>query len=117
MLGSALYFPHIDIHDPAWLRSAILFWDEIQTIAPSAIEEPYQKEDTKICQAEGYLRPLRCDLHPRVIEDLGRKILHLGDRDRENDNWRRAKGTENPIFKSIRRQMKSGGNSKTHLTK
>lgn len=100
MLGSALYFPHIDIHDPAWLRSAILFWDEIQTIAPSAIEEPYRDEDTKICQAEGYLRPLRCDLHPHVIEDLGRKILRLGDR--ENDNWWRANQTENPVFQSVR---------------
>lgn len=100
MLGSALYFPHIDIHDPAWLRSAILFWDEIQTIAPSAIEEPYQHEDTKICQAEGYLRPLRCDLHPHVIEDLGRKIMRLGDR--ENDSWWRVNGIENPVFQSVR---------------
>lgn len=99
MLGSALYFPHIDIHDPAWLRSAILFWDEIQTIAPSAIEDPYQNQDTRICQAEGYLRPLRCDLHPYVIEDLGRKILRLGDR--ENDNWWRAKRIENPVFQSV----------------
>ena len=99
MLGSALYFPHIDIHDSVWLRSAILFWDEIQTIAPSAIEEPYQIEDTRICQAEGYLRPLRCDLHPHVIEDLGRKILRLGDR--ENDNRWLAGQIENPVFQSV----------------
>ncbi|RYG90058.1 hypothetical protein EU803_15715 [Loktanella sp. IMCC34160] len=106
MLGTALYFPHIDIRDPAWLRSAILFWDEIQTIAPSAIEEPYQQEDTRVCQAEGYLRPLRCDLHPHVIEDLGRKILRLGDR--ENDNWWTAKRTDNPIFQSVRRADEIG---------
>lgn len=99
MLGSALYFPHIDIHDPAWLRSAILFWDEIQTIAPSVIEEPYQEEDTRVCHAEGYLRPLRCDLHPQVIEDLGRKILRLGDR--ENDNWWRTNKNNNPVFQSV----------------
>ena len=99
MLGSALYFPHIDIHDPAWLRSAILFWDEIQTIAPSAIEDPYLNMDTRTCQAEGYLRPLRCDLHPHVIEDLGRKILRLGDC--ENDNWWRARRIGNPVFQSV----------------
>lgn len=100
MLGSALYFPHIDIHDPIWLRSAILFWDEIQTIAPSAVEEPYQHEDTKICNAEGYLRPLRCDLHADVIEDLGRKILRLGDY--ENRSVWRANRTNNSAFQSIR---------------
>lgn len=79
MLGTALYFPHIDINDPAWLRSAILFWDDIQTIAPSSIAQPYRNEDTKACEAEGYLRPLRCDLHPDVIDDLGRKVMRLAD--------------------------------------
>lgn len=50
MLGSALYFPHIDIHDPAWLRSAILFWNEIQTIAPTAVNagvKPHQTPEQK----------------------------------------------------------------------
>ncbi|MCF6293020.1 MAG: hypothetical protein L3J04_06465 [Robiginitomaculum sp.] len=79
MLGSALYFPHIDIDDPVWLRSAILFWDDIQTIVPNAISEPYQNEDSKICYELGYLKPLRCDLHPDLIEDLGRKVLSLGN--------------------------------------
>jgi hypothetical protein len=81
MLGSALYFPHIDIDDPAWLRSAILFWDDIQTIAPSSIERPYRNDDTIICEAEGYLSPLRCDLHSDIIDDLGRKVMALASRD------------------------------------
>jgi hypothetical protein len=80
MLGSALYFPHIDIDDPSWLRSAILFWDEIQTIAPSSIQNPYRNDDTRICESEGYLKPLRCDLHPNIIDDLGRKVIRLTDR-------------------------------------
>ena len=75
MLGSALYYPHIDIHDPMWLRSAILFWDDIQTIVPSAIDEPYESEDSRICHKEGYLKPLRCDLHHEIIDDLGNKII------------------------------------------
>lgn len=92
MLGSALYFPHIDIDDPAWLRSAILFWDEIQTIAPSSIKNPYRNDETRICEAEGYLKPLRCDLHPSVIDDLGRKIMRLAD---HNDPFLRAMGDSN----------------------
>lgn len=100
MLGSALYFPDIDIRDPAWLRSAVLFWDEIQTIAPSEIEVPYQQEDTRICHAEGYLQPLRCDLHPRVLDDLGHKIWQLGDR-RSGNFWRHANAS-NPVFQSVR---------------
>ncbi|AXX97702.1 DUF6236 family protein [Profundibacter amoris] len=100
MLGSALYFPHIDIHDPAWLRSAILFWDEIQTIAPSAIEKPYQNEDSRACFEEGYLKPLRCDLHSGLIEDLGRKIFGLADRN--NGFGRAIRQSENPAFDDLR---------------
>ena len=99
MLGSALYFPHIDIDDPAWLRSAILFWDEIQTIVPNAIEMPYENDDSRACYYEGYLKPLRCDLHPQVIEDLGRKILRLGDRSNQSSCSERL--TENSFFQSV----------------
>jgi len=84
MLGSALYYPHIDIHDPAWLRSAILFWDEIKTIAPKAIKAPFQTEDTKILWKEGYLEPLRCDLHPELLDTLGKRVASLMDRDRSS---------------------------------
>ena len=75
MLGTALYYPHIDIHDGRWLRSAILFWDEIQTIVPTAIRSPYTSADTKVCEQEGYLNPLRCDLHPELLEELGRRVF------------------------------------------
>jgi hypothetical protein len=99
MLGSALYFPHIDIDDPAWLRSAILFWDEIQTIAPSSIQHPYRNDDTKICEAEGYLKPLRCDLHPQVIDDLGRKVIRLTDR---NDPFLRTmRNSDHPAAEAV----------------
>jgi hypothetical protein len=77
MFGTGLYYPYIDIHDGAWLRSAILFWDEIQTIVPSTISRPYQEADTKTCEDEGYLRPLRCDLHGDLLNQLGRRIINL----------------------------------------
>lgn len=83
MFGKALYYPNIDIHDPVWLRSAILFWDEIKTIAPTAIRQPYQTEETKICQEEGLLSPIEWDLSPPVIENLGRKVIAL----LENPPW------------------------------
>lgn len=79
MLGSALYFPHIDIRDPVWLRSTLLFWDDIQTIAPSAIKRPYLSEDTIICHEAGLLQPLHCDMYPELIEDIGRKVLKTAD--------------------------------------
>ncbi|WP_417681477.1 DUF6236 family protein [Roseibium sp.] len=80
MLGSALYYPHIDIHDGNWLRSAVLFWDEIRTIAPRAIDQPYQNSDTSILSREGFIEPLRCDLHPDLLDILGKRVVGLMDR-------------------------------------
>src|SRR5712691_1609283 len=77
MFGTALYYPYIDIHDGRWLRSAILFWNEIQTIAPSSISTPYRERDTKICAQEGYIRPLRCDWHGDLLNQLGKRVIGL----------------------------------------
>jgi hypothetical protein len=79
MLGSALYYPFIDVRDQAWLRSAILFWDKIQTIVPTTITKPYLNDDTIICQAEVYLEPLYCELHPEILEKLGKRVISLFD--------------------------------------
>jgi hypothetical protein len=83
MLGTALYYPYIDIRDGGWLRSAVLFWDELQTIVPTSIENPYNEADTKICEQEGYLQPLRCDLHQGLLEELGTRVFKL----LENPEW------------------------------
>ena len=79
MLGSALYYPYIDIADPKWLRSAILIWDEIKTIVPRAINNPYRGKDTKILWQEEFLEPLRCDLHPELLDTLGKRVVSLMD--------------------------------------
>lgn len=75
--GTGLYHPFIDIDDGPWLRNAILFWDEIQTIAPSDIEKPYRGVDSMVLHAEGYLTPVRCDLHGDLLNDLGRRVMSI----------------------------------------
>jgi hypothetical protein len=101
MLGTALYYPHIDILDSEWLKSAILFWDNIQTIVPTSIKDPYQSEDTKICEQEGYLSPLRCDLHPELLEELGRRVFKL----LEDQEWHRqfhgSQNAESPAANAL----------------
>lgn len=75
--GTALYHPHIDINNPQWLRSAVLFWDHIHTIVPSSIKQPYRNRDTQVLAAEGVLSSLPPDKHPDVLNDLeGRLLKH-----------------------------------------
>jgi hypothetical protein len=87
MFGTALYYPYIDIPDGGWLRSAVLFWDHVQTIVPSSIRNPYRSADTHVCEQEEYLQPLPCDLHRDVLEELGRRVLKLLQY--PEWNWRR----------------------------
>ena len=66
----ALYYPTIDIRDEDWLRTAILFWDEINTIVPSSIDNPYQKNSTQYLSDQGILQPIRVSPDFEFIEDL-----------------------------------------------
>lgn len=53
----ALYYPTIDIDDSEWIKNAILFWDEIDTIVPEAISSPYKNNDSRFLYDEGILKP------------------------------------------------------------
>lgn len=107
MLGAGLYYPHIDIEDSDWLRSAVLFWNEIQTIAPRAVKTPYRTRDTKILWKEGFLEPLRCDLHPELLDTLGKRVVALMDKEGFNLN-RTRNGAEDPSVRTLLHANKMG---------
>ena len=77
MTKSALYYPYIDISDSAWLKSALLFWDKINTIVPDGMDDPYKTEDSRICHQEGILTPLRCSEYHSIIDELGAQVTGL----------------------------------------
>jgi hypothetical protein len=82
-----------------WLRSAILFWDDIHTIVPNAINDPYRTDDTRICYAEGYLKPLHCDTHNQILDELGNKIIESLDW-RKRELWFRSVSS-NEAFRGL----------------
>src|ERR1043166_3826590 len=85
--GTALYHPTIDIKDSAWLRSAVLFWDNIQTIVPEIRSRPCPwsrsgsccESDTYILFQEGILSPLAPERHPDVLEQLEADVMGFLD--------------------------------------
>jgi hypothetical protein len=62
----ALFYPSLEIADEGWLKTAILYWDEIQTISPASIEVPYQTSTALQLFHEGVLSPLH--VHPEKAE-------------------------------------------------
>jgi len=72
----ALYYPTIDIQNEEWLKSAVLFWDEINTIVPESIREPYKLNSTKYLADEGILNPVPVSSDRDFIEELTNDTLN-----------------------------------------
>lgn len=89
----ALYYPSIDIHNERWLKTAILYWDEINTIVPSSIRNPYNTHTTKFLEDEGILKPLYVGSDMELIRNLADDALNYL---RTNEAYRVL--TEHKIF-------------------
>ncbi|MEO6889445.1 MAG: hypothetical protein ABI456_09165 [Ktedonobacteraceae bacterium] len=53
----ALYYPTIDIIDEAWLKTAMLYWNQILTIVPASIQHPYNTHTSRAFQDAKVLIP------------------------------------------------------------
>jgi len=71
----ALFYPWIDITDECWLKNAFLYWDQIQTIVPSAMERPYSTPTAMEFYDNGLLEPLFVESHMPEIEALTDDVL------------------------------------------
>lgn len=73
--STALYYPWIDVSDGRWLRTACLYWDNIHTIVPRSIEQPYNNELSRRLSDEGILTPLFVDSANQHIEELADDVM------------------------------------------
>ena len=75
MFERALYYPTIDIHNDAWLKSAALFWDRIETIVPESEERPYRRRSTRLLQDEGILFAHRVNPYSEEVSGLEEDVI------------------------------------------
>lgn len=68
--STALYYPWIDIRDDSWLKTALLYWDTVQTIVPESMAQPYSSSVACALQEKGFLLPLRVNSDMDEIQDL-----------------------------------------------
>lgn len=71
----ALYYPWIDIEDETWLKNAMLYWEKIQTIVPSSIENPYTTRTAQEFCEEGILEPFYVESSMKDIDELKDDVL------------------------------------------
>ncbi len=72
----ALYYPTIDIQNSDWAKSAVLFWDNIQTIVPQSINEPYENRVSRILKDEGLLTPHFVNPDHHIVRDLANDVTN-----------------------------------------
>lgn len=73
----ALYYPTIDIQNSDWAKSAVLFWDNIQTIVPESINTPYENRVSKILNDEGLLTPHFVNPDHNAVRDLASDVTNF----------------------------------------
>ena len=69
MFNTTLYYPWIDIHNDSWVKTAILYWDNINTIVPHGLTSPYNSEVATILEQENILRPFRVAPSSREVTE------------------------------------------------
>jgi hypothetical protein len=52
----ALYYPRIQVPNEGWLKTAMLYWEGVQTIVPASMPEPYSGTSRVLFDA-GVLSP------------------------------------------------------------
>ena len=62
MAQTILYYPRINIQDGAWLRNAILYWDEVSSIVPYEDYKNFSPEISYL-QEQGVYKPV----YPREL--------------------------------------------------
>lgn len=88
----ALYYPTIDIHNWDWAKSAALFWDNIQTIVPESIVEPYQERVTQVLSDQGILTPYTVHPNLGIVEELAADVWKFLDTNEGFDYLIKGKG-------------------------
>lgn len=71
----SLYYPWIDIQDEQWLKSAALYWEEIQTIVPETIDNPYSTPTAQYLEEKEVLTPFHVFSHMEDIEYLAQDVF------------------------------------------
>lgn len=92
MAEIAIYHPFIDLADPGLLKTSVLYWDEIRTIVPASMRDPYGSVASREAFEAGVLRPRFVSPDaPEVVQtgeefmaDEGRRAIRDSARDAAN---------------------------------
>jgi hypothetical protein len=74
-MSVALYHPYIE-PNPHFLKTALLYWDGVQTIVPEGLADPFSHETSREAVEEGFLIPRTVSSDSRSVQ---RASLEIGE--------------------------------------
>ena len=72
----ALYYPHIDVENSDWLKTAVLFWESISTIVPESVRQPYKYRDSEYLASIEFLRPIHVNSSDEAVVGIEEDIFN-----------------------------------------
>ena len=106
----ALYYPTMNVEDEAWLKSALLYWDKIETIVPVNVAMPFVGYTQEACAAAGVLAPLHVSEMPDVLRNLGQALTSANWQDIMTQiSQRRLYGTSGDFENTLLHAEKMSG--------
>ena len=73
---TAIYYPFIDITDGGLIKTSALYWDEMQTIVPRSIRNPYRTKASKEASREGFLKARIVHPFDKAVEEASREFFN-----------------------------------------
>jgi len=72
----AIYYPYIDLTNGELIKTAALYWDELQTIVPESVQDPYQSPASREAYELGFLQPRIVNPEDNVVDKSGREFAN-----------------------------------------
>lgn len=95
MAEIAIYHPFIDLADSRLLRTCVLYWDEIRTIVPESMGDPYDSPASKEAFEAGVLRP-------RYVSPDAPEVIQTGEEFLADAERSAIRGSANDAVKKLR---------------
>lgn len=78
----AIYYPYMDLTDSGFIWTAALYWDELRTIVPESIQQPYNSPTSREASSERFLRARTVHSSDSEVVQAGEEFLNdIQDKD------------------------------------
>jgi hypothetical protein len=71
-----LYYPTIEIQNENWLKNASFYWDEISTIVPESLRNPYRSRVSKELVDAGILVPFNISPTNSIVRGISSQAVN-----------------------------------------